>query len=312
MSGNTRKMFRSLIVSGAYAILRSKLLVESAPFNGPPILILSYPRSGSSWVGKILSTSPTTAYLREPITQQYIFKHGGRFALIDIQNNPKALSIYQKLSDEAFRGIPPRHPEVINNLRDFAYPQRKGKRILIKEVNPRAVHFYYDRYRPKVVLLLRHPAAIALSFYQLGWLDSSDVQMDTGNPKANAWEKFGYAYGTILHNAIEYLKSNGDHEIVVYRHLAEDPYNEYKKLFKKLDLKVPVNYDAVISKYCYSSKQSVPRAEIERTSRNMVFKWKEELSDKQIDDLYTGFLKSKLEYYRDAKEWDPSDSGANS
>lgn len=311
MTGNARNIVRSIAARGVLPILRSRFLAQLAPFNAPPILILSYPRSGSSWVGKILAKSTNVAYLREPITQQYIFEHGGRFALVDINKNSSARAIYQKLGDEVFQGIPPKQSLVVNNWRDFTYPSRKGKRILIKEVNPKAAHFYCEHYNPRVVLLLRHPAAIALSFYQLGWLESSDVQMQTANPHASPWEKFGYAYGTIMHNAIQTLRENGDHQIIIYRHLAKDPYNQFKKLFQALELELPPNYDALIGKYGYSSKRT-SRGELDRTSRNIVFRWKEELTDQQIAGLQEGFLQSKMEYFRDPAEWAPDDYGAHS
>lgn len=311
MSGNASNIVKSITTQGVIPILRSRLLAQLSPFSTPPILILSFPRSGSSWVGKVLAKSTGVAYLREPITQQYIFEHGGRFALVDVNKNSSARSIYQKLSDEAFQGIPPRHSLVVNNWRDFAYPYRKGKRILIKEVNPRAARFYCENYKPKVVLLLRHPAAIALSFYQLGWLESADVQMQTSNPHASPWEKFGYAYGTIMQDAIQALKADGDHQIVVYRHLAEDPYNQFKKLFHALQLELPANYDALIGKYGHSSK-STSKSELDRTSRNIVFRWREELSDLQISELQAGFLQSKMEQYREPAEWIPTDDGAHS
>jgi hypothetical protein len=282
------------------------------PFNNPPLLILSYPRSGSSWVGRVLATSSSVAYLREPITQQYIFKHGGRFALVDLNSNPLARSIYRKLGDEVFNGIPPQHPDVVNDLGDYVYPRRQGKRIMIKEVNPRAVSFYCDRYKTQVLLLLRHPAAVALSFYRLGWLDSSDAQMETNNPNASIWEQFGYAYGAVMHNAIHTLQNQGGHTVMLYRQLAENPHQEFKDLFASLELEKPANFDAIINRYCYAVKDTTPREEIERTSKTMVFKWKDELTDRQISDLRTGFLQSKIEYYRDAVDWEPLDHGANS
>ena len=50
---------------------RSRLLGRLFPFRKPAILLLSYPRSGSSWAGKVLGLSPDVAYLREPINQGY-------------------------------------------------------------------------------------------------------------------------------------------------------------------------------------------------------------------------------------------------
>ncbi|MEO8355905.1 MAG: sulfotransferase domain-containing protein [Chloroflexota bacterium] len=312
MSVPVKTKLRSAAVTLLFLSLQNRLVPKLLPFKGPPVLILSYPRSGSSWVGKILATSPGAAYLREPITQQYMFIQGGKFALADVDNDPSAFSIYRQLSDPAFQGIPPRHAQTVHNLQDFFYSQRTKKRLIIKEVNPRATRFYCERYKPKVLLLLRHPAAVALSFYQLGWIDSPDVQIDTGNPTDNEWRRFGYTYGTLMHNSIETLKEYGNHEIVIYRNLAADPQNGFRKLFNALDLEVPANYDDVIRKYCYSSKTIQERGEVERTSSNMIFKWRNELSQQQVSDLQSGFMRSKLEYYRDEHEWAPVDAGANS
>ena len=299
-------------MAGAFLFLRNRIVSNFLPFKTPPILILSYPRSGSSWIGKVLSTSPSAAYLREPITQPYMFKYGGKHALVDINQDLFASSIYRKLSDEAFFGIPSRHTNVVNSLRDFLYPQRKNKRILIKEVNPKAIGFYCNIYKPKVLFLLRHPAAIALSFYRLGWLESPDVQMETDNPAATAWEKFGFAYGKVMNNAIEFLKVYGNHKIVIYKTIAETPHVGFKELFQALDLEIPQTYDDVIKKYCYSSKEIKERGEIERTSRNMIFKWHDKLTVQQISELRVGLLKSQLEYYRGEKDWAPEDGGSYS
>jgi hypothetical protein len=162
-----------------------------------------------------------------------------------------------------------------------------------------------------MILLLRHPAAVALSFHQLGWLTSADVQSETGNPTDNAWHKFGYTYGTLMHDSIETLKEYGNHEIVIYRNLAADPETEFRKLFTALDLQIPADYKNVIQKYCYSTKIIEQRGEVERTSRQMIYKWRNELSARQILDLKAGFLRSKLEYYRDDSDWTLSDAAPN-
>src|SRR5574339_403438 len=103
-----------------YPFLRSTFLARALPFQGPPVLVLSYPRSGSSWVGKILSASPDAAYLREPITRQYA-ERGARYAVVDVDRDPSALAAYRTLGDEAFGGIPPRHADVVERLHDFAF-----------------------------------------------------------------------------------------------------------------------------------------------------------------------------------------------
>jgi hypothetical protein len=312
MSLIAHKKLKTILRKSIYLLGINRVVANVLPFQRPPLLILSYPRSGSSWIGKVLSTSPSVAYLREPVTQPYMFRHGGKHALVDLAHDPQAYQIYRKLGDEAFGGFPSWHPNVINNIDDFRFSNRRTKRLLIKEVNPKVTRFYCHRYKPKAVLILRHPAAIALSFYQLGWLNSPDVQLENDNPKANEWETFGYSYGSVMHHAIEELKGYGNYEIVVYRHLAEDPTNNFKNLFKSLGLDLPKNYDDIIKKYCFSPKQSVEKSDIERTSRNLVFKWYEELTSQQVESIRCGLFDSPLEYFREENYWVPSNQAHNS
>lgn len=297
-----KQRLKNIGLVGAHYFLRTRFVAKSLPFKYPPILLLSYPRSGSSWIGMVLSASESVAYLREPITQPYLKEHGGKYALVDINNDKLAASIYRKLSNEAFSGLPSMHPQVVNNLRDFVF-KRSRRHLLIKEVNPKAIRFYLTQYNPKVVLILRHPAAVALSFSQQGWLDSLDTQLDTGTPEANVWEKFGYAYGLSMKYALEVLKDYTDYEVIMYENLAECPKDQFKKIFELLTLEVPEDYEGVIQKYCYSRKSVQKASQTERVSSEMVYKWHKELSRQEILSVRKGFSLSALDYYSDAADW---------
>lgn len=279
------------------------MIARLLPFGGPPVLILSYPRCGSSWVGAILSESKSSVYLQEPITRPYLKEFGGKFALVDICNDAQANSIYTALADNAFRGIPPGFPSIVKDYKDFIPYQRLKKRILIKEVNPKAAGFFCERYKPKVVLLLRHPAAVALSFFKIGWYRAKDTQLDTGNPYANAWEKFGYAYGSTMKSALEITKRHGECEVVLYEHLVENPHLQFARLFEILQFKVPESYDELIQKYCFSHTKVDKHWQVERMSKEMAFKWRIELSEQQLSLIRKGYLLSNLSYYTDPNEW---------
>lgn len=60
---------------------------------------------------------------------------------------------------------------VVGSINRFSPFSRSKRTLLIKEVNPIGVEFFVDRYFPKIVLILRHPAAVADSFKRMGWLD---------------------------------------------------------------------------------------------------------------------------------------------
>ena len=84
----------------------SQILAHAFSTVSPPILILSIPRSGSSWVGKILGLSSTSLYLREPITQTYL-SHEKVNALSVFEVTHRNLpSTYRASSAAAFIGLP--------------------------------------------------------------------------------------------------------------------------------------------------------------------------------------------------------------
>lgn len=71
----------------------------------PPALVLSLPRSGSSWVGDTLGHADDAMYLREPITQSNMQLHGAVQAMQDIgPGGPDTDTL--RYADNAFNGIP--------------------------------------------------------------------------------------------------------------------------------------------------------------------------------------------------------------
>ena len=281
--------------------MRNRFLATIIKFKQPPILILSYPRSGSSWVGEILGKSENAAYLREPITRAYL-TNGGTFALIDL-NDRAALSSYKKYGDESFMGLPSKIPGVVNNYRDFGLLKRRNRKLLIKEVNPRAAEFFCKRYKPRTIFLLRHPAAVALSFSKIGWLKSKDTQMETGNRDANEWEKFGFAYGCIIKEALKVLREDSDFEVFCYEEIVKNPEEEFRRMFIFSEMRIPSNFDNIIESYCKSEGSDDPY-EVMKISSDMVNKWKYGLTSREISSIKMGYVQSGLEYYSKEEDWE--------
>ena len=259
------------------------VLARVLPFIPPATLILSYPRSGSSWVGKIVSFSPDFAYLREPVTQAYIktYREG---ALIDPYRDSVTLERYTHFADQAFAGISsPGVPWVIKNLEAFSIANRRNKTLLIKEVNPLAAGFFVRRYAPKVVLVLRHPVAVADSFRRIGWL--------TGG-----FEEFGYNYGMDMARAIESIET-GWAKILRFEDLALDPQRQFHDLFAALGVRKPLEFERVIADYCEGAGNSEDPYELQRSSRDEVDKWRENVSQADIAAVMRGYERSGLKYY---------------
>ncbi|RDV28167.1 sulfotransferase family protein [Alteromonas aestuariivivens] len=270
------------------------------------VLLMSYPRSGSSWVGKVLATSEQFAYLREPVTQPYLKVHRGVHALVDPKSDPYTLRVYSRLAEQAFSGVPSTHYGVVDNKKDFwpFFYSTAADTLLIKEVNPRAIPLFCENYQPFVILLMRHPAAVALSFSQKGWLEKSDAQASNDlNLHLDKWGKFGFAYGECLYRGQSYLDRYPAHCIVRYEDLAFQPERQFMQLFETIGVNPPANYHEVIKRYCFGSMSMESSYLTQRNSRQTAGKWKQQLSQSQLDSLKEGYFLSSLKMYREPQEW---------
>jgi len=274
---------RSYDLTHPYTIFLAKII----PFKKPATILLSYPRSGSSWIGKILSYSPDLAYLREPINEVFteIYQQG---ALIDPYQDEVTLQRYTYLSDQVLSGISPYNfPWVIERLNDFSVFSRRHRSLLIKEVNPLAAGFFVKKYYPQIVLILRHPAAVADSFERVGWLQAESE---------SDWEEFGFQYGMHMVQAIEAIKA-GWYQVIKYEDFATDPQDQFEKLFSILGVRKPKEFDNIINNYCETVSDGSDPYNIRRSSINEVDKWSKNLPQSSIAAIMNGYRKTGLGYY---------------
>jgi hypothetical protein len=296
-----RKIVNRLRFLYLVSILRNRLVTRNFPFRQPTILLLSFPRSGSSWVGEILSYSPNLTYMFEPITRPYQKFQSG-YAMADL-GDPEIFRNYLQYSHEAFQGWPPKQLHYTECLNKFSILGRKQRQLLIKEVNPRAAALYCKNFHPKILFLVRHPAAVALSFWERGWLESPDVRLYASDFIGNEWEKFGYAYGVAMETALGIIeKFSCPYKIIIYEELARNPFVEFQAIFNYLHVDIPQNYNHIIDEYCFSGATTQGYV-TRRVSIDMIAKWKNKLSPESIVDLQRGFLQSGFDYYTSDDEW---------
>lgn len=256
-------------------ILRSRLTARMFPFRSPTILLLAHPRSGSSWVGDLLAQSRDIAYLREPITRVFETRFGKTIS--ELEHGSETRQLYQELADRTFVGVPVAGRACLPDLAGFALRGRLRRHLLIKEVNPLAAEFYVERYAPKVLLLLRHPAAIAESFDRLGWLD-----MD--------FEQFGYSYGHNMRKTLTAI-SEVPHKVVHYEDLAADPEGQFAELFDFIGVNLPPDYQEIIREFCHQGEPATPFGTRRMTSEERD-KWKTNLRDENVNSVMLGVSRS--------------------
>ncbi len=281
-------MYRFLKSVYVNTIIRNAAIAKLFPFKKPVILLLANPRSGSSWVGRVLSYLPDVAYLREPVTQTIIRRLDLPPAAVDPQKSEENFDLLKRYSDKAFSGVPT-VTDGIGSLDDFTPFVRVEKNLLIKEVNVRAADFFIEQYAPKVILLLRHPAGIADSYMRLGWIE-------------NDFEEFAYSYGKSMAEAIKAI-SKVSSRIQLYEEIAMEPKAEYRKLYEFMGVNKPENFNQLIAEYSKRDNYEWNPYQSKRQSDEEAYKWKNNLSAKTIDAIKTGFMRSGLDFYREDEYW---------
>lgn len=235
-----------------------------------PILILSLPRSGSSWLGEVLAQPQDIRYLREPITSVYMpsVKQGVSFFMPSECLAPK---LYKQAITKAFSAKLDYVYGAIHNKARWFKPS-VSKKLLIKEVNPLYLKDYLEKHNPLVIYLERDPYSIAKSFAALAWqtddLFSKRFDTQTINKmlliKANLltecfYYQMGFLQGVVKAINEPYL-GNSNVLSISYEDLVIDPEGELLKIANFLNL----SEIEVINKYAcasLSAKQSVTEGE---------------------------------------------------
>jgi hypothetical protein len=283
-------------VSWAHFYPINELAARTLTTEQPPLLVLSLPRSGSSWVGETLGTASNALYLREPITQTYLAKvrqTGGEMKVNFEVDSSKLPTVYIDAADSAFLAIPRLPRSIVKYPHQWGLLSRRGRRLVIKEVNLMGIAWFLQRYRPRVVCLVRHPAAVALSYARLGWVERP-IGKDIGRHQA------------LSHRiALDWLQSYPDHRIIFYEELCTRPEAVFRRLYRFAGLVWDEKVELFVRRHTTLEDNDDPFG-ISRASGRMVRSWLGELSRQEIEDLKSGYLALDPPWYRAPEQWQES------
>ena len=283
--------------------------------KGPPILLISLPRGGSSWIGDTLGRSSLALYLREPITQSYIREIGAGPSFFEYEKC-KDKSRYKRFTSDAFQGIPSFNSSIITYPKQWLFCDRIKKRIVIKEVNPLVLRMVLEKYHPRVVYLLRHPVPVAHSFFVQGWVGDqyqgrySDESLNRfrlkyGNyEQGSFWEQMGSLQAIAQNETLETLSKYSDHTVIQYENFCVQPLQQFRKLFEFCELPFSNELAEHIENSTSSSEKYVTgEYSLARDSKNMLDRWKFEVSKEHISQLRKSYLANTPKYYADNSQW---------
>lgn len=279
------------------------------------ILVTGTQRSGTTWVGRVLSSDGNIGYIHEPFNRinkkihnspiiypyQYIDKR------IDVESEhaySKYLEYFIRQDISFYRnsilGLKHIDSRFVNPMKHYFDNKKSQKLKIIKD--PFALlscEWLQLQQDFQIVIVIRHPAAFALSMKEKGWIvtpstfktqendlahfynsDQSIIQsyLDLDNKKKNYIDSAIYGWN-LLYSAIIYYKQNYPDWIMVrHEDLSNSPINEFRKLFGQLSL----DFDKVALKQIKDSSQGSGVKGAYRDSKLNAQKWKQILSKEEI------------------------------
>ncbi len=292
-------------------------LLKNKSFNSSstPLLILSLPRSGSSWIGSILGKNEYVRYLREPATTSYTINKPNRVSVFD-QTSCDNWPEYQKYINDSLDSKPNFTNSVIAFPKQWSSP-KADKKVVIKEVNPLVIDFYQEK-TLKLIYLVRHPFSVARSYQALNWkpkevftkkFNSCTLkQILCYNPnllEQSFYYQMGYLQGWIealMKYKLSTPSETSQSRLVRYEDVCAEPENKFQELFSFADIPF-LNSDKTVINSSLAGKQSISSGDFSLTRKaSDVIKIKvNKIEYDNYTELMNSYIKGFNEYYINKK-----------
>jgi hypothetical protein len=282
--------------------------------NKKPILIIGAHRSGSTWVGKMLSLASGVDYISEPFnpkTGLVICKNW--FEYINHKNEDKYLTEMTRMIQ--FRG---RYHFHLSALRYWLLGLVPGIRPLIKDpIASMSSDWLANTFEMSTVVVFRHPAAFYNSLRRMGWrfdfnnfLKQDDLMRDylselrplIEKPNKTFVEEASILWLCIYTVLDKYIIKNKNWIVKRHEDLSANPICDFKELYKQLDLEWTPKIEKQIRKVTGSNNLSEildgKAHHTKRDSRGIINAWKAKVSPDEIKTIESicGKLAKKYHY----------------
>ncbi len=303
----------------------------------PAILVTGAPRSGTTFLGKMLALPREVVYVDEP------FNHQTGLMSADIpfpylEAGTMQEKQYSRLLDDLIKGKaryrssdikkPTANPAkqiaryVIISKANLIYKSGArapwSKRYLLKDpMACMASEYMHRNHGMPTVIIIRHPASTIASYKRLGWY--FDLQYLTEQPslrphlkflppkhKLTPIEEWSYFWLNIYERLTTFAQRNPGMILIRHEDLSRHPDSEFKELYQKLKLPYSQPIRQKISSYTSSRNPTDPPNNIahhlKRNSKNNIKRWKKILTTNEVDQIrsITDVLATK--YYTNA-DW---------
>lgn len=303
-----------------------------------PILITGSHRSGTTWVGKILSTSPNIGYIHEPFniesTRPGISgrKFENWFQYVTPENEDLYYPVLKRTLE--FKYHLASELQAIRSMRDvgrffrdysrFCFYRLMKKRPLMKDpIALMSAEWLAERFNMKVIIMIRHPAAFVSSLKRKNWqfdfnhfLRQPLLMRDLLSPFEEQIKAYaahpphiidqGILLWKIFHHVIyHFQQKHPDWLFVRHEDLSWEPIKGFKQILDYIQEPFDRKMEKIIEDYTGSSNpEDVISSEesFKRNSRANIFNWKKRLSPEEILHIKEGVSSSWNLFYTN-EEW---------
>jgi hypothetical protein len=304
----------------------------------PPVLVTGSHRSGTTWVGKMLSRPPGVAYVHEPFNPQrapgWI---GGRlphwYLYVCPENEEPYLPLMRRVlalryplrRDLARAGSARQLGQVGLEWARAIAGRASRSRLLMKDpIALFSAEWLADRFGFQVVVMVRHPAAFAGSLKRLewafdfaNWAEQPLLLRDHLGPFQDRIRASAARQPDIVDQAI--LLWNGIHRtidsyrerrpawtFVKYEELADAPVKGFRDLYRRLGLPWGEEIRKAVERHSSERNlKEVPRLlhrRVRRDSRAAARTWRTRLTEEERDRVRAGTAEVASRFYSDA-DW---------
>lgn len=299
-----------------------------------PILVTGSPRSGTTWVGKMLTATPQAYYIHEPFNNNYpkpvlfedqfpywfmylCLSNGRRYyrqlaRLINFR--PSFFSILKSVKNRSDM------KEALLMFSDMRRLRFEKKRPLIKD--PIAVfssEWLAGAFDMDVVFMIRHPASVVASLTRLNWnanpkallrqdllredhLESFVEEIDRITKDGDRIARAALLWKIIYHVAGRYGEKNPAWLFVKQEDLALDPVEGFKRLYSHVHLDFTDEIAKTIRHHSNESNPAEPdhHWQIIRNSKLNIAKWRDMLQPDEVKTVRDIVEDVSYRYYSDS------------
>jgi hypothetical protein len=302
------------------------------------VMVVGFPRSGTSWLAKCLSFAPGFTYYREPDNFDRVREAEQRFVNLYLtagHDDPA----YRRLMTRACAGEVATAFTMREDpgplLSSFGGPGRalgeklpflffRKRHVLLKLVfaNLNLAWFSANLPDARQVFVLRHPCGQFASWKRLGWeprpaalLENRRLVADHLHPFADLirsagtfWERAGALWAATVHVVHRQTQIDGGRLIVAYEWLCGDPVARFEELYALLEMTWTAETGRRVRQT--SAEGDGLTYSLNRPTALQVDRWKERLEGEQIEECRRFVEPFGLPYYPDFEPYVRTFSGA--